>query len=144
MRGFLATFLVAGLLIAIPAVAEDDMAERLKLSKELHDIRHIRDNINDDILSYAQNLPANEREDFATYVSLKLDFDKLENASVQYAAEIYTVPELKTMIAYFGSVEGQSAEAKSQIYGERIGKDIQREIDAAIMAAKLGEVPPKK
>lgn len=138
---------VACMLVSLPAVsvrAEDakpnDMAERLKLSKELHDVRHIRDRINDSIMGYSKAIPAGDREDFIRYVSLKIDFDKLEQASIQYAAETYTVPEFKAMIAYFGSPDGQSAEAKgSEIYAPKIAKDIKKEIDAAIMAAKLGE-----
>ena len=47
---------------------------------------------------------------------------------------------IKAMIAYFGSNEGRSAEAKGQEYGEKFGIEMEREINKAIAAAKFDEV----
>ena len=123
--------------------AKDDMAERIRLSKDLHDIRHIRDRINDTIKSAAGSVPDADRADFEKYVQLHVDYDALESKSIQYAAEVYTAPELKAMIAYFGSPDGQSAEAKGSLFADKISKDIGKEIDAAIIAAKYDGVPDK-
>ncbi|OFW87450.1 MAG: hypothetical protein A3J37_05670 [Alphaproteobacteria bacterium RIFCSPHIGHO2_12_FULL_45_9] len=121
--------------------ATDDKAERIRLSKDLHDIRNIRERINATILDAANAIPPADREDFQRYVQLKVNYDALEEKSIQYAAEVYTVPELKAMIAYFGSPNGQSAEAKGATFSGKIGKDITAEIDAAILAAKYDGVP---
>ena len=123
------------------ATPVDDKAERVRLSKDLHDIRQIRERINATILEAANAIPPEDREDFQKYVQLKVDYDALEAKSIEYAAEIYTVPELKAMIAYFGSADGKSAEAKGEIFADHISKDIQTQIDAAIMAAKYDGVP---
>lgn len=133
--------LSVGVVYADPAV--DDKAERVNLSKDLHDIRNIRDRINGTIAGVAETLPPEDREDFSKYVQLKIDYDALEKKSIDYAAEIYSVPELKAMIAYFGSADGQSAEAKGGDYADKIGKDIMKDIDAAILAAKYDGVPEK-
>ncbi|MEK7801588.1 MAG: hypothetical protein AAB276_03955, partial [Pseudomonadota bacterium] len=61
-----------------------------------------------------------------------------------YTADIYTVPEMRAMIAYYGSPDGQSAEAKGAIYGPKIAKDVQKEIDAAVMSVKLGDDPTQQ
>jgi hypothetical protein len=122
------------------APAANDKAERVRLSKDLHDIRNIRERINATIAAAAESVPAADREDFAKYIQLHIDYDALEAKSVQYVADVYTVPELKAMIAYFGSADGQSAEAKGAIYSDKIGGDIAREIDAAILAAKYDGV----
>lgn len=119
----------------------DDKSERLKLSKDLHDIRNSRERINGMIMSAADAVPEADREDFQRYVQFKIDYDALEQKSIAYAAEIYTVPELKAMVAYFGSPDGQAAEAKSETFTDKIGKDIIKEIDAAIFAAKYDGVP---
>ncbi len=126
--------------------AKDDKAakeERIALSKDLHDIRNIRDRINATIAGVAQSLPAGDQEDFAKYVALHMNYDALEQKSIAYAADIYTAPELKAMIAYFGSPDGQSAEAKGGDYAGKIGADIMKDIDAAIIAAKYDGVPDK-
>lgn len=121
----------------------DDMAERVRLSKDLHDIRNIRERINYTVSGIAEVMPPEDRADFEEYVRGHVNFDALEKKSIQYAAEVYTVPELKAMIAYFGSADGQSAEAKSEEFGKMISKDISKEIDAAILAAKYDGVSPK-
>ncbi len=123
------------------APAGDDKAERVKLSKDLHDIRNIRERIHATILEAANTIPPEDREDFQKYVQLRINYDALEEKSIQYAADVYTVPELKAMIAYFGSPDGQSAEAKGAVFSGKISKDIIAEVDAAILAAKYDGVP---
>ena len=142
------SLLLAVLVLSFSAVAVhaaspvvDDKAERIRLSKDLHDIRNIRARINGIISSAADTIPPEDREDFQRYVQLKIDYDALEEKSIAYAAEIYTVPELKAMIAYFGSPDGQSAEAKGEVFTTKISKDIVAQVDAAILAAKYDGVP---
>ncbi len=137
---FLLSFVLVGP-VSAETVKSDDVKERLALAKDLHDIRHIRDAIHADIEGYAQQIPQGDREDFMRYVALKINFDKLEQLSIAYTADIYTVPEMRAMIVYYGSPDGQSAEAKGAIYGPKIAKDVQKEIDAAVMSVKLGDDP---
>lgn len=123
------------------ATPVDDKAERISLSKDLHDIRNIRERINGIIADAANTIPPEDREDFQKYVQLKVDYDALEAKSIEYAADVYTVPELKAMIAYFGSPDGQAAEAKGPVFADKISKDIIAQVDAAILAAKYDGVP---
>lgn len=133
------SFSVAAVYAASPAA--DDKAERVRLSKDLHDIRNIRERINGIIAGAADTIPPEDREDFQRYVQLKVDYDALEAKSIAYAADVYTVPEFKAMIAYFGSADGQSAEAKGAVFADKISKDIIAQVDAAILAAKYDGVP---
>lgn len=138
--------LVAFLLWAVPATAQEqsvpaDMTERVKLAKDLHDIRQMRDVVNAQIEFASKGVPEAEREDFIKYMGLKLDFDALEAKSVKIMAEKFTATEMQAMIAYFGSPEGKSAEKKAKEYGAEMSTDIQQAIDAALMAVRIGEKP---
>ncbi|HNQ92257.1 MAG TPA: hypothetical protein PKI93_04925 [Alphaproteobacteria bacterium] len=119
---------------------KDDHAERMALSRELHDIKKVKEQVLGDIDNIAQSLPMNEREDFKKYMELHVDFDALEQKSIEYAADTYTIHEFKAMIAYFGSNEGRSAEAKGGEYAAKFGPEVQKEIDKAIMAAKFDKI----
>ena len=122
---------------------DTDRAERINLSKDLHDIRNVRERINATILQAAETIPPADREDFQRYVQLRVNYDALEEKSIGYAAEVYSADELRAMIAYFGSPAGKSAEAKGAQFGEMIADAIIKEIDAAILAAKYEGIPPE-
>ncbi|MCB9984229.1 MAG: hypothetical protein H6864_00900 [Micavibrio sp.] len=118
----------------------DDAQERLQLSRELHDIKRVKESVLQNIDNVARSLPRHEQEDFKKYIELNVNFDDLEEKSIAIAAKTYTIAELKAMIAYFGSNEGRSAEAKGREYGEKFGIEMEREINKAIAAAKFDEV----
>lgn len=141
-----ALFIVLMVLWAAPALAQEqavpaDMAERVKLAKDLHDIRQMRDVVNAQIEFASKGVPEAEREGFMKYIGLKLDYDALEAKSVKLMSEKFTAAEMQAMIAYFGSPEGKSAEKKAAEYGAEMRTDIQQAIDAALMASRLGEKP---
>lgn len=143
--------LISGLLVALsssPLRAEDtpvaapvsaaEMKERLRLAADFDDIRPVRTQINVDVQNMANRLPLAEREDFMKYVQVRLSYDKIEELSVQTMAKMFTVPELKAMIAYYGSPEGKSADAKVPAYRAVIVPEVAKHLDAAVMDAKLG------
>lgn len=115
----------------------NDLDHRRELARELHDIKHVKDQIRETIAGVAKSLPTVEQEDFKKYMELKIDFDALEQKSIDYTAEIYTADELQAMVDFFGSREGRSAEVKGDIYAEKFGAEVQKTIDQAMMAAKF-------
>lgn len=123
---------------AAPKVSDEEMKVRIRLSEEFHDIRPMRDAVNRNLEEYAKGLPEEEREEFLRYVQLHIDYDKLEEFSIQKMAEVYTVPEMKAMIAYFGSADGKSAEAKGSAYTSQISPYIAKAIDSALMDTRYG------
>jgi len=124
-------------------ISAEEMAERVKLSTELHDIRNIRDSVNATVATYAKRLPEKQREGYMQGIELSLDYEKIEQVSINEAAKVFTPAELRAMITYFGSPEGRSAEQKMGAYSKKVVAEVQRGIDAAIMASKLGEIPKK-
>lgn len=115
----------------------DDLEQRRKLARELHDIKHVKDHIRETIAGVAKSLPSVEQEDFKKYMELKVDFDALEQKSIDYTAEIYTADELQAMVDFFGSREGRSADVKGEEYTEKFGAEVRKTIDQAMMAAKF-------
>lgn len=121
-----------------PKISDEDMKERIRYAEEFHDIRPMRDAVNRNLEEYAKGLPEADREEFLRFVQLHIDYDKLEELSIQKMAEVYTVPEMKAMIAYFGSADGKSAEAKGPAYTSQIGPHITKAIDSALMDTRYG------
>ncbi len=119
------------------AKTPDDLEQRRKLARELHDIKHVKDHIRETIAGVAKSLPSVEQEDFKKYMELKVDFDALEQKSIDYTAEIYTADELQAMVDFFGSREGRSADVKGEEYTEKFGAEVRKTIDQAMMAAKF-------
>ncbi len=144
--------LIAGLFIALlpsPVLAQDaaveerpvsvaEMKQRIQLATDFADIRPVREQINIDIKNMSARLPEAEREDFMRYVQLRMPYDKIEALSIQTMAKLFTVPELKAMLSYYGSPEGKSADAKVPSYTAVIAPEVAKNIDAAVMDAKLG------
>ena len=130
--------LIPSLAFAEEALSASEQRERIKFATEFHDVRPIRAAIDQDIQKYADTLPESDRENFMKFIQVRIDYDEIEELSIQKMAEIYTVPELKAMIAYFGSPEGKSAEAKGAEYMSKVAPEINSAIDSALMDAQLG------
>ena len=58
-------------------------------------------------------------------------------------ANTFTVPELKALIAYFGSPEGKSSQAKMGQYIDQVSPEVRKAIDAALVEAQFGGQPAR-
>lgn len=137
--------ILALLLVTLPTLAgaaegdPPDLQDRIKYATLFHDARPLRPLIDSQIDTYTKQVNEEEREDFLRHVQLRIDYDGLEDKSIQAMARIYTVPELKAMIAYYGSPEGKSADAKSSAYAEKLGPEIGKALDGALMDTRFGK-----
>lgn len=122
------------------APAADDMKERVKLATDFADIRPVRVMIDQSIQTLSERLPEEERERFMTYVKLRMDYDEIEALSIRAMADTFTAPELKAMIAYYGSAEGKSVDAKMGGYMSKMTPEVTKRIDAVLADVKFG--PP--
>ncbi len=133
------------LLVTLPslagAAADDppDLADRIKYATLFHDARPLRPIIDRQIDTYTKQVAESEREDFLRHVQLRIDYDALEDTSIQAMARLYTVAELKAMTAYYGSPEGKTAEAKNDAYAAKIGPDIGKALDGALLDTRFGK-----
>ncbi len=120
-----------------------EMAERVKLATFYHDAMDLREIVNRDIEAAGQGL---SEKDFATYtkaVQVHLDYVKLEQDSIQAMAQTFTLPELKALVAFYGSPEGKSAHSKMPLYIGQIAPEIRKAIDASLMDAQYSIAPSR-
>lgn len=126
---------------AAESVSPEEMKQRVKYATDYHDVRPIRAVIDGQIDRYARQLPEAEREDFLRYVQLRINYDKIEELSIQAMAETYTSAELKAMVDYYGSPAGKSAEAKSPGYTSKMAPVITQALDSALLDTRFGGKP---
>ena len=120
------------------AISAKEMEERVKYATDFADIKPIREAINRDIEAAAMGMDDNQKEEFMCYVQLRVNYDEIEAASIKTMAEMFTVAEIKAMIAYYGSPEGKSAEGKAKDYASRIGPMVTSAINGAMMDMRFG------
>lgn len=129
--------------VAAPAIPAEEMKERTKLATDYHDLVDIREIINKDIASGAAALNPEEQEKYMTAIQVRIDYDKIEQLSIAAMANTFTVPELKALIAYFGSPEGKSSQAKMGQYIDQVSPEVRKAIDAALVDAQFGGQPAR-
>ncbi len=134
-------FLILFLLIALPAHAQDgmgDMETRLKLSKEIHDLKPVKPRIDKTIDSISKKLKESDQRSFAATVKRILNYKIIETSSINAMAEIYTAAELAAMLEYYKKPEAISAAEKQEEYQEKVSPEITKMLDKALMEMRTG------
>lgn len=136
------TFLLALILcLSFPAVAQEtpeNMDRRLELSKEIHVIKPIKPRIDDSINRIASQLKAGDQRTFAATVKRIINYQTIETASINAMAEIYTLAELEAMVEYYSKPEAKSAAEKQEAYQDKVGPEITKMLDKALMEMRTG------
>ena len=158
MRHFLAiTFILS--IITSPAFAQDvpsiggpaiidapeDVAayeastkERLKLAQKMHEIWPIRQKVENALDNISERVPEKDRLKFKSGMRKAIDFDELEEQSIQAMADIYSGAELNKMIEFYGSKEGRSISTKNGDYERSLSPLMIKMVDKALLGAKMG------
>lgn len=117
----------------------DDFQARLGLAKQMHEFRSSADQVDSAIEAVSLRLPESERDDFLKAMKEALNYKAVERVSVDAMAEIFTIQELEAMVGYYSQPEARSASDKYEEYYARLGPEIIKMIDAAMMRVRLGE-----
>jgi hypothetical protein len=144
MMKFLPLFLTF-LVITIPtyvSAQENDAATRLDLAREYHEYRPVKPQIDRAIENVAGNLPENTREEFTLAMQRMLNYPAIESLSVEIMADIYTTEELEAMVAYYKQPIAQAAADKAVEYQKRLGPEIVKILDRAMMEIRTGGSAP--
>ncbi|HRQ60152.1 MAG TPA: hypothetical protein PLO23_01330 [Alphaproteobacteria bacterium] len=131
--------LILCLFIALPAFAQDDADKRLELAKKMHELRPTKTQVMQAIEVVSQRVPEDKRAAFEGSMMGAMDFKAIEKISIDAMTETFTVPELEAMVEYYSKPEAQSASDKLPDYQRKVGPEIIRMIDKAMMKVKTGQ-----
>lgn len=116
-----------------------DFKKRLEISRELHKIKPVREQVDNAVDGVASRLPQAQQDVFRSRMRAVLNYNSIRNISINAMAETFTVEELQAMLEYNKKPEAQSAEKKLPDYQDKIRPEIVRMIDKAIMRMRTGE-----
>jgi len=129
-----------------PGSAQDSLdpnaAERLALAQKMHEIRPINIQVEDIIQQMAQRYPEDKRAVFTTRMMEVFDKKALTDISVKAMADTFTVAELKKMIDFHGSPEGNAISEKMPVYQGLVEPELVKKIDKALMVIRTGDPAP--
>lgn len=129
--------LILCMFIALPAFAQDD-DKRLELAKKMHELRPTKNQVMQAIEVVSQRVEESKRPAFEGAMMNAMDFKAIEKISIDAMTETFTVPELEAMVEYYSKPEAQSASDKLPDYQRKVGPEIIRMIDKAMMKVKTG------
>jgi hypothetical protein len=143
MIRFLSALLVmlSVLALSVSAMAQEDLgskSERLKLAKQMNDIRPARAQVDEAVQAVSRNLGPMEKERLLKLVARAFDYKALEAKSIETTAELFSVAELQKMVDYFGSPEAKAVATKLSKYQDVMQPIIIEMLDKALMVEKTG------
>ena len=122
--------------------AKGTMKQRKALSQKMHEIWPIRRKVENALDSISERIDENNRAKFKAGMRRAIDFEELEEASIQAMADIYSVAELEKMIDFYGSKEGRSISVKTGDYEKQLQPLMIKMVDKALLDAKMGTQSP--
>ncbi len=121
------------------APADPTFDERVELAKKMHELRPVREQVEQAINQYAQSRPQGERESFRSTMRNVFNMKALEKISVDAYVETFTAPELRAMVDYYSKPEAISASEKFGNYANLVYPEIVRMLDRAAIRVRTGE-----
>jgi len=119
--------------------ADPTYDERIALAKKMHELRPVREQVEQAINQYAQTRPQGERESFKSTMRNVFNMRALEKISIDAYAETFTAPELSAMVEYYSKPEAISAGEKFDNYAGIVYPEIVRMLDRAAIRVRTGE-----
>ncbi len=125
---------------ALAQESADDFDQRMALSKQMLQINPVSQQIERAVNVYVdRTMSANtsKERDILRRAILNLINDKaLEKIAVDAYAETFSADELAAMVEYFSKPEAQSASAKQPLLNDKIGPEIIRMLDQALVKVR--------
>lgn len=139
------SLILALILMCSPAFAEGEKAQavpakRLELAKKMHEIWPIRTRMESALESVAEGFPEDKRPEIKAAMRKSVQFDQLEEASINAMAETFTEEELEAMIEFYGSEVGRSISAKTENYEFALRPIMMQMVDKAMLDLRTGGV----
>lgn len=116
----------------------EDFEQRYAIAREMHKLRPVRTQVDNAIETVANRLPPAQRENFRMSMKNVLNYNAIEKVSINAMAETFTLAELEAMLEYNKKPEAISANEKFGDYQAKVGPEIVRMIDKAMMRVRTG------
>lgn len=120
---------------------EEDVSyeERMALAKKMHELRPVREQVEEAINQYANTRPVEERESFKSAMRNVFNIKALEKISLDAYVETFTVEELRAMVEYYSKPEAKSASEKINNYAAILYPELMRMLDRAAIRVRTGK-----
>lgn len=123
----------------VEAPTDPTYDERIVLAKKMHELRPVREQVEQAINRYSQTRPEGERESFKSTMRNVFNMRALEKISIDAYAETFTAKELSAMVEYYSKPEATSASEKFDNYAGIVYPEIVRMLDRAAIRVRTGE-----
>lgn len=122
--------------------ALENLELKWELAKKIHSFRSSREQVNEAITEIASQLSPEYQQEFISSMQSILNYRAIEHISTQTMAEIFSLKELQAMLEYYSKPEARSASDKYDHYYQRLGPEITKMLDMALMRMKAeGKIP---
>lgn len=121
---------------AVPLVADE--AQRLEISRKLHEIRPASLQVEAALGQVARGLSEADRQSFISRMMAAIDSQRIEDVSTAAMAQIFTLTELQRMYEYFSAPEARGISDKMSIYQGAIQPEIMKMLDKAMLEMRTG------
>lgn len=122
---------VAALVLASPAHAQDNLDERLEAAKEYIEVVPVRDVMGIMLDMMAANPNAKMSQDELAYIKSHYDYERTKGYMVQKVAKNFTVDEIRALIEMYKDPAGRSAMLKFPVYMQDVLPDLMQLIQNA-------------
>jgi hypothetical protein len=132
MKILLTTILT--LMLVTPLMADDtaDLATKLKLAKEYSKHVPVADEVKATIDALAIQVPMDQRVIFRSVLERNITVDQLETVAELSMAEVFTEAELKALVDFYSTPEGQATRVKMVEYQNRIKPILEQMIRTSV------------
>jgi len=135
MRLFLiTTFLIGSVSFDTQAQDTSDMAEKLNLAKQYTQSVSIEDEINKSIEELVVQVPVDKRALLKSTLERNIKIDRLQSVSEMALADVFTLDELKALVAFYETPEGKAIKEKMPLYQSRLEPILGQMIRDAVQA----------
>ena len=138
---FLAIFAAPAAFAADPAPAEPTKAQ-LELAKKYVAAVPVDEDVKTAVEQLSARISPDQRVLFRSLAEKNIDYARLNNAAELAAAKTFSEAELKAMVAFFNSPEGQSARKKMLKYQSLVQPTITEVLQNFVLKVQENNITP--
>lgn len=124
--------------LSMPVLAQDaestDLANRIQLAKQYSQVVPIQEEVRMAIENLVVQVPKDDRVLFKSILERTIKADELQKTSEMALADIFTVKELESLIAFYSTPEGKAVREKMPEYQTQLKPVLEKMIMESLEA----------